>query len=125
MERGLEAEGLVIQVLRRNGKNVEGATDEEDMFFKVDLWLLVDGSWIPIQVSLDKKEIFGTKGKKVLDIGIVPMWIDAQELETAIEDGDGIRLAEEFYTRVKKILAAFPKLKKFSEHCWDLRLEVK
>ncbi len=123
---GLEAEGLTIQLLRKNGKKVTGFTnDAEDMFLKVDLWLLVDGYWIPIQLSLDKKEILGKKGLRCLKIGIVPMWIDGDKLDVAIQEDNGIGLVEEFCERVKKILATFPKMKKFSKACWDLRLEVK
>jgi len=125
MEKGLKAERLTIELLRRNGTDARWSTDEEDMFFKVDIWFPIGRGWIGIQLSIDKKDIMGDKGKKVLRLGIVPMWIDWNKLQTAIEENDGVGLAKEFCTRVKKILVAFPKIKKFSKSEWNLTLQIK
>ena len=122
---GLEAEALIVLLLRQNGKDAKGATEEEDLFLKVDLWLLENGCYIPIQLSLDYEEIMKEKGPKALKIGIVPMWVDENKLERAVEEENGIELVKEFCDRVEEILNNYPKLKRFSEPCWDLRLEVK
>jgi len=125
MQLGLEAERLIMYLLIKNGTDARWSTDEEDMFFKVDMWFPIDGGWIGIQLSIDKKEIFGEKGLIVLNRGIVPMWLNWDKLQTAVEEDDGDGLVKEFCTRVKKILNAFPNLKRFSEAKWDLTLQMK
>jgi len=124
MKFGLRAEGWTIELLRRYGIDARKATYKEDIAFKVDLWIPINGYWIPIQLSVDKEAIMSWKGKEALKLGIVPMWIDGQELEIAIISGNGVRIVKEFLIRVEKILATFPTLKRFSEPHWNYALQI-
>jgi len=124
MYLGLEAERLIMEILIKNGTNVRWSTPEEDMFLKVDIWFPIDGGWVGVQLSIDKDKIFKEKRTIILNRGIVPMWINWDKLQTAIEEKNENGIAKEFCTRVKKIFYAFPNLKRFSKPEWDLRLQI-
>jgi hypothetical protein len=121
MKFGLQAERWMEEILDRAGYEVRHATWREDRIFKVDFWVRLDDYWIPIQFSLDKKAIVSWKGRDAIRKGIVPMWMDGKELLVAVENGNGAGLVKEFWTRVEKILAAFP-VKRFREPHWTCAL---
>jgi len=125
MQPGLEAEGLIMRLLIKHGVDVKWSTPEEDMFLKVDLWFPVENGWVGVQLSIDKEDTLKKKGPMVIRRGIVPMWIDWDKLQTAVEENDGSGLVKEFCTRIKKILNAFPNIKRFSGSEWDLRMQMK
>ena len=125
MKPGLEAEKITMKLLKENGTDARWSTPEEDMFLKVDIWFPIDGGWVGVQLSIDKNKIFKEKRTIILNRGIVPMWINWDKLQTAIEEKNENGIAKEFCTRVKKIFYTFPNLKKFLEPKWDLRLQMK
>jgi len=125
MKPGLEAEKITMKLLKENGTDARWSTPEEDMFLKVDLWFPIDGGWIGVQLSTDMEDISGEKGHIVLNRGIVPMWVDWDRLQVAVEEDDGADLTKEFCRRVREVFNNFPNLKIFSEPEWDLRLQMK
>lgn len=119
MKFGLKAERWMVELLKRNGHQVIPATRVEDKAFHVDFWILWNRCWIAIQFSVDKDAILTWKGRDALRHGIVPIWIDGQELEIAYSNGNGIGLVKEFWTRIEKLLIAYPTVKRFLEPRWN------
>lgn len=119
---GLKAEEWMVELLSRNGTETRRATLKEDTVFKVDFWVRLNGYWLPIQFSVDKEAIMSWKGKDALQRGVVPIWVDAQELEIAIANGNGIGIVKEFWARVEKVLDIFPSCKRFQEPQWNQNL---
>lgn len=118
MKFGLKAQELIVEILRRNGTEVEKATRVEDRILKIDFWVRLNKYWIPVQFSIDKDAIVSWKGVEALRCGIVPMWINGQELEVAYSNGNGIGIVNEFWTRVEGVLQNFPQVKRFpAPHC--------
>ena len=118
---GLKAEEWMVELLDRNGTEVRRATRAEDEKFKIDFWVRHDGSWLPIQFSVNRKAILNGKGMDSLQRGIIPMWMSGTELEVAFRNGNGQELVKEFLARVEKILQNFPAVKKFRKPHWTRR----
>ena len=119
MKFGLQAEQWMVELLRRNGVEVQHATRTEDREFKVDFWVHCSEYWIPIQFSIDKEAITSWKGLDVVRRGIIPMWINETELEVAYSNGNGAGLVKEFWSYVEKLLTAFPNSKRFRKPQWN------
>jgi hypothetical protein len=112
--------------LRRNGTEVRRASIEEDVIFKIDFWVrpnsnevpFDDKYWFAVQFSIDKEAIMRWKGLDAIEDGIIPMWIDGEEVRIAYLNGNGIKLVIEFWNRFKKVLIACPTIKRFREPRW-------
>jgi antitoxin component YwqK of YwqJK toxin-antitoxin module len=117
MKFGLQAEEWMIFILRNNGFSVEKATYKEDHIFKVDFWVLYNREWIPVQFSVNKMAILNEKGKDSIRRGIVPMWIDGDELQIAFQHKDGTKLVQKFWSRTRKILKSCA-IKRFRKPHW-------
>ncbi len=106
------AENWVIDLLVANGNNVIPATEVEDKVHKVDFWVNWKSRWLAIQFTVNKKEIVNGKGTDALRRGIVPSWLDGQELEEAANGQPAIqkRLLTQFWKQVDDIVAACPEL---------------
>ena len=119
MTFGQKAEWMILRLLVRAGYDAVHATRLEDREFKVDFWVRYDGYWLPIQFSIDRRAITGWKGLDAIRRGVIPMWVDPQELEVAHANGNGAGIVKEFWTRVEKILNSFPHCKHFRTPSWS------
>jgi hypothetical protein len=110
---GLRAEGWAVELLLSAGYQVIRATEEEDKVHKVDFWIVWEERYLAIQFSIDKREVVGRKGLDALKRGIVPSWLNGQELERAFNGQPGIRprLVEQFRRQVEEIVTVFPDFK--------------
>lgn len=110
---GHRAESWVIDLLIANGNQVVPATEVDDRVHKVDFWLRWrQNQWLAIQFSVNKQAIVNGKGTDALKRGIVPSWLDGQELEEAVNGKPEIqkRLLTQFWKQVESIVAACPEL---------------
>jgi len=115
---GLRAEEWFIAILKEEGYVVMKSTYSEDHFDKVDLWIWYNGSYIAVQVSVDKEAIMSWKGKDALRRGIVPMWIDGDKLKAAFEGKKADGLTKTFWNRLEKIVDNFP-IRRFRNPHWS------
>ncbi len=113
MKFGLQAEEWAVELLTSNGHQVIRATDVDDKIYKVDFWVAWNGCWLAIQFSVDRRELVGQKGIDALHRGIVPSWLDGQELEVATNGSPNLRpkLLRQFWAQVEQIVAAYPQCK--------------
>ena len=58
------------------------------------------------------------KGLEAIQDGIIPMWIDGEEVKIAYLNGNGMKLVIEFWNRFEKVLAGCPTIKRFREPHW-------
>lgn len=118
---GLQAEGWMVELLKRNGVEVRRATRVEDRVFKVDFWVRYGRYWLPIQFSLDRRAITSWKGLDSLRRGIIPMWMDGTEVEVAYSNGNGTGIVKEFWSRLEKVLTSSFPVKRFRTPHWRTR----
>ncbi|MDI6603330.1 MAG: hypothetical protein QME57_04495 [Patescibacteria group bacterium] len=110
---GLRAEKWVVEMLVAAGYQVIPATEVEDKVHKVDFWVAWQDSWLPIQFSVDRQAMVSWKGFDALRRGIVPSWLDGQELEQAVNGRPELqpRLVEQFWRQVEAVVAKYPECK--------------
>ena len=110
---GLKAEGWIIEIMKVAGYRVTRSTELDDKVHKVDFWVSRDNYWLAIQFSIDRQKVVNGKGKDALRRGIVPSWLDGQELEQAVNGHPELRsrLVAQFWRQADAIVAAYPQCK--------------
>jgi len=116
---GLRAEEWIISILKKEGFTVVKATHREDHFYKIDFWLEHNGNWVAIQFSVDKEAIMSWKGKDAIRRGIIPMWVDGDELKRIAEGKNKEEgLVKRFWDRLEKVADNF-SIKRFQSPHWN------
>ncbi len=110
---GLQAEEWLIDMLRGAGYEVKKSTWVEDREYKVDFWIKrsSDGKWLAIQFSVDLEATVSWKGKDALRRGIVPSWLNGNDLKKAAAGDQEInkKLLAQFWHQTDNILKAHPE----------------
>lgn len=119
-EYGIRAENWTFLILERNGCIIVKSSREEDCHYKVDFWIKYNNTWFAIQFSIDWKEMISNKGKDALFRGVVPIWLNYNNLEKAINGNkkEECNLVKKFWESLKGIVNNYP-IKTFQNHCWE------
>jgi len=109
---GLRAESWIVELLVANGYQAIHATAVDDKVHKVDFWVVWHNRWLAIQFSIDRQKVVGRKGLDALARGVVPSWLDGQELERAVSGQleSRQRVLSQFWKQVEAIVASHPEL---------------
>jgi len=117
-EHGLIAEKIAqeifITVLNINNVSACKFTYWDKNCKKTCIWIKISKKrYVALELSLDKS-ILGPKGVEAIHKGIVPMWVDRNELENAFVEKKGEKMVEKTMLLIKKIVRNF-SMKKFGE----------
>jgi len=109
---GHRAESWVIDLLVAAGYQVIPSTEADDKICKVDFWVAWNNHWLAIQFLINRQAVVSQKGLDALHRGIVPSWLNGQELEEAVNGKPETqkRLLTQFWKQVESIVAACPEL---------------
>lgn len=112
---GLRAQWWIVIILQAHGYCVrsERVNGIGDRIFKLDFWIAREEYWVPVQFSINRREMLGEKGIDALRRRICPCYLNGEKLEEAVFFGNQALqkiLVAELLKQIESFIAVYPEI---------------